>query len=152
MPPATRRERRACACRALRRWSFSTLAGAIRLRYLATIAALAVRSRHFFRDEWFQRHNEFARLRVDRKSPSRRHHAEHGVVATRQIDLLTDNLGIAAKRALPESVPKHDHARLADLCFLRREAAAEHRLHTNSLEKISIDRDASQLLRLPHPA
>ena len=76
-----------------------------------------------------------------------RHHANHGVGAAAQLDSSADNIRIAGKSPLPQTVAQNDDEIFAILLFFRREDAAEQRLAAHDGEKPVADLRAGNSLR-----
>src|SRR5262245_18120609 len=77
-----------------------------------------------------------------------RRYANQGMTATIERDRLADDLRIAAKTPLPQSLADDRHLRCARSFFLRQKRAALNQPDAQSLEEICRHRTADNALRL----
>ena len=96
--------------------------------------------------EIFERQRIFDVFVLDRKFPARRHHADYGVRARRNGDLLADNLRVAAERVFPKRISENHDAVSFVFSVFAGESAAKQRLDPQDLEYLRRNRDSFERL------
>src|SRR5436305_11141761 len=86
------------------------------------------------RAEIFQRQRILDVFVFDRKLPAGRHHSDNRMWPRRDLDLLTDDFGIAAERAFPERISEYYDAVGFVPGVLFCETTAEQWLHAEDLK------------------